>query len=387
MEQYRLLLQRYPDSPWREEAQYALARLYFSNQTYNEAIAAFEELILRYPGDPLAARAQYGIADAQYNAGQFQEAFEAYYTTLTTYPASSAALEAVTGMQFAAAAMGTPQVATSKIEEFIARGEYPELHDQLLINQAEVGIQAGNGEQSQLILQRVIRSSDDPAILERAYRLSAEVSIAEGDFDTALRILSTTYETTEGNIQPETALIMLGVMLERGRTTHAEALLARVQQKDEWSASERANIVRYQVWFAFLSRNFAIVDQSLTSIPDLVPIDQRDNIRLEVATVALLSDQCETTSALLAPFEFAGNEMVRLHASILMAACSPNASRVESRLLSLSDLAKPYPKLEIIRLALLARNQRTAGKTASETLADLDSLTPRASLWNQLARM
>lgn len=387
LEQYRLLLQRYPDSPWREEAQYALARLYFSNQTYNEAIAAYEELILRFPGDPLAARAQYGIADAHYNAGQFEEAFKAYYATLTTYPTSSTALEAVTGMQFAAAAMGTPQLATSKIEEFIARGEHPELHDQILINQAEVGIQAGDGEQSQLILQRVIRSSNDPAILERAYRLSAEVSIAEDDFDTALRILTTTYETLEGDIQPETALVMLGVMLERGRTTHAEALLARVQQKDEWSGSERANIVRYRVWFAFLSRNVAIFDQSLSSIPDLVPIDQRDNIRLEVATVALLGNQCETVSTLLAPFEFAGNEMVRLHASILMAACGSNASGVESRLLSLADISKPYPKLEIIRLALLARNQRASGKTASETLADLDSLTPRASLWNQLARM
>lgn len=50
VKRYSLLVQRYPESPLSRRAANEIGLLYYQNDKYNEAIAAYKKVISTYPG-------------------------------------------------------------------------------------------------------------------------------------------------------------------------------------------------------------------------------------------------------------------------------------------------------------------------------------------------
>lgn len=140
---FRQLLDDFPLSEWREEAQYSLGYLFFLNQEYEQAIFEYQHLIDSYPLDPLAAKAQYGKGDAWFNAGDINAAVKEYERVLTNYPTSPFVADAAAGIQFALLAAGQEDRADSVVDSLALVLEGTPAAEQLRFRQAEAKYQAG----------------------------------------------------------------------------------------------------------------------------------------------------------------------------------------------------------------------------------------------------
>lgn len=166
---FRELLVEYPQSEYREEAQYSLGYLYFLNQDYDRAIEEYQSLIEDYPRDPLAAKAQYGIGDALFNAGRLEEAVEAYQNVLTRYPESPFIADAAAGIQYALLALDDEARAAEIIDAFIAEHPDSPIVDELRFRQAEAKFQGGQEEEALGGFLAFIRTARSETLLPEAY--------------------------------------------------------------------------------------------------------------------------------------------------------------------------------------------------------------------------
>lgn len=166
---FRELLEKYPDSPWAEEARYNLGYAFFQNQDYDQAIEEYRALIRAHPNDPLAAKAQYGIGDALFNAGRSEDAVEAYREVLEEYPNSAYVSDAAAGVQYALIAMGDNRRAASIIDDFIASHPNSPVADELRFRKAEVNYQSGRTDQALRDLREFVGSSSNRNLLPDAY--------------------------------------------------------------------------------------------------------------------------------------------------------------------------------------------------------------------------
>lgn len=165
----RRLVERYPDSRWREEALYRIGYVHFQQQDYAAARAAYQEVIERFPDDALAAQAQYGIGDAHYNAGEMNAAVTAYRRVLERYPNSSTATEAASSLFFALSALGQTDRAQSVIDSIAAANPDAAIVDELRFRRAETAYQSGDTEQALRLFQQFVRTSSNESLLPEAY--------------------------------------------------------------------------------------------------------------------------------------------------------------------------------------------------------------------------
>ncbi|GMQ80830.1 MAG: tetratricopeptide repeat protein [Rhodothermia bacterium] len=163
------LLEEYPVSEWREEAQYSLGYLYFLSQDYEQAVDVYKHLIRTYPRDPLAAKAQYGIGDAFFNEGNLGAAVDAYNEVLLRYPNSPFTSDAAAGIQFALIASGDEDQADVIINAFAANNPNSPVIDQLLFRQAEVKYQSGRVDKALAEFHRFIEDAIQEDLMPDAF--------------------------------------------------------------------------------------------------------------------------------------------------------------------------------------------------------------------------
>jgi TolA-binding protein len=99
---WQQLAAKYPNSPYAEQASYETGVAYYtrgeqlidghspsgtgSNQSYKDAIHAYEEFIKKYPASKLIPQAKFGIASCLEEMDDLDGAYRAYEALKSTYP-------------------------------------------------------------------------------------------------------------------------------------------------------------------------------------------------------------------------------------------------------------------------------------------------------------
>jgi len=163
------LIEEYPQSSWRPEAQYRLATIHFQDQQYDEARSAYRQFLDTYPEHRLAPAAQYGIGDAHYNAGEMTEAVAAYRSVLEEHPQSSTANEAASSLFFALSAANQDDRAEEIISSIAQATPEANLTDRLQFSRAKAAFQSGESEKALRLFRSFVRTSSSESYLPESY--------------------------------------------------------------------------------------------------------------------------------------------------------------------------------------------------------------------------
>ncbi len=93
------MLNDYPNSTYRDNAYYEMARAYVMIDQQSKAIDTYQSLIKNYPQSPLAVKALLEIGMLHYNTGQFNDAIESYKKVVANYPNSRETQTALESME------------------------------------------------------------------------------------------------------------------------------------------------------------------------------------------------------------------------------------------------------------------------------------------------
>ncbi len=226
----RRLLEEYPVSEWREEAQYSLGYLYFLNQDYEQAVAAYGQLIRTYPRDPLAAKAQYGIGDAYFNEGNLGAAVDAYNEVLLKYPNSPFTSDAAAGIQFALMASGDEYQADDIIEAFATNNPNSPVIDQLMFRQAEVKYQSGRVGEALAEFHRFIEEAIREDLMPDAYYYLGIIYSDRNEKTTAMTNFRQVVERySDSNRFVESSKLLGNLLLENGEFEDAERVFRQLE--------------------------------------------------------------------------------------------------------------------------------------------------------------
>ena len=228
---FQTLIDSAPGSDYQEEAQYALAYVYFQTQDYTRAIKEYETFLRQYPEDPLAAKAQYGIGDAYFNSGQLTEAVQAYTDVLANYPTGPVATDAATSIQYALAGTSDTEQASRIIGTFVRAHPESPVAIELQFRQAEAKYQSGNSSEALEDFRRFVEQHTGAPQAPDAHYYLGVIYQALGrsaDAESSLRLV---LAQPPGTLRRVDAASMLGrVLLHQGRNEEARDLYRMLQQ-------------------------------------------------------------------------------------------------------------------------------------------------------------
>ncbi|MDP4115615.1 MAG: tetratricopeptide repeat protein, partial [Bacteroidota bacterium] len=138
IEQLSNIEKSYPKSEYAYRSAYLAGWIYFKNESYSNAIESYNEILLRYPESPIVPQVYYSLGDAYYNSEKYEESIANYKKVITDYPTSPYFLDAVSGIQYCYEALGSPDKATTVIDEYLAGNTGSKQSDQLLYKKAEI---------------------------------------------------------------------------------------------------------------------------------------------------------------------------------------------------------------------------------------------------------
>jgi TolA-binding protein len=102
------LLNKYPNSGYKAEAEFELASTYHALNQYKKAIDAYQEFISTYPRNGLVRQAQNKLAQAHWNNNEVAQAINTFKYVLENYPGSQEAKDAVVNLETIYAELGNP---------------------------------------------------------------------------------------------------------------------------------------------------------------------------------------------------------------------------------------------------------------------------------------
>lgn len=110
--------------PEQEQAAYQQAFERLKAGRYDEAIAAFRDMLAAYPAGRLADNAQYWMGEANFAARRFKEAGEEFSKVINNYPQSSKVSDAMLKLGFSYYELGEWVKSRQTLEQLMAR--YPQ---------------------------------------------------------------------------------------------------------------------------------------------------------------------------------------------------------------------------------------------------------------------
>lgn len=218
---YDRLLEAYPDSPLRAQAQYQKGALYFQQNSYERAIDEYRRVVEEHPGSPVAAKAQYGIGDALYNQGKLREAEAAYRAVLERYPQSPFVVDALSGVQFALAAQGQEDRLDEVVDRYRQQNPNAPVLEELRFRQAEGKFQSGNLEAAVADLTAFLREARDPGLRAAATLYLGRAYAELGRTAEAQAHLRRAFEAGGPDVRAEAAARLGSLYLEAARYREA----------------------------------------------------------------------------------------------------------------------------------------------------------------------
>jgi tol-pal system protein YbgF len=113
-----------PPSPEQEQAAYQKAFDLLKDGHYDDAIAAFRDMLATYPGGKLSDNAQYWMGEANFAARRFSEAGQEFGKVISGYPQSPKVPDAMLKRGFSYYELGQWAQARDSLEQLTAR--YPQ---------------------------------------------------------------------------------------------------------------------------------------------------------------------------------------------------------------------------------------------------------------------
>ena len=113
-----------PANPDQEQAAYQKAFNLLKGGHYDEAIAAFHEMLGSYPGGKLADNAQYWIGEAHFAMRRFREAADEFSKVINNYPQSPKVPDAMLKLGFSYYELADWSKARDTLEQL--KGRYPQ---------------------------------------------------------------------------------------------------------------------------------------------------------------------------------------------------------------------------------------------------------------------
>lgn len=111
-------------SPEQEQAAYQKAFDLLKNGRYDDAVAAFRDMLTAYPSGKLLDNAQYWLGEAHFAARRFREAAEEFAKVINNYPQSPKVPDAMLKLGFSYYELGDWAKSRSSLEQLTAR--YPQ---------------------------------------------------------------------------------------------------------------------------------------------------------------------------------------------------------------------------------------------------------------------
>lgn len=228
---FQQLVDRYPESSWRDEAMYRIGHIHFQEQNYGDAVAAYERLIDSYPEATLAARAQYGIGDAHFNAGNLNASVAAYRTVLNEYPNSAFVSDAASGIQYALISLDDPDRAEAIIDSFATANPNSPIVDQLRFRLAEATYRSGQTDEALAAFRRFVRTSSDADLVPEAYYYLGTIHAERDETDAAEGYLrQVVFDYEGGSNRLEAARLLGDLYLDNENYSAAERVYRTMAQ-------------------------------------------------------------------------------------------------------------------------------------------------------------
>jgi len=114
--EFQRLLQRYPSSPYRDDAQYWVAWSHFRKKNFHKAVDEFQRLIQVNPASPWVSSSLLKMGDAYYNLKRYGSAVQTYQRVVKEHSKTKEAPEADFGILLSL-------LQEKKYDAFIAQGE------------------------------------------------------------------------------------------------------------------------------------------------------------------------------------------------------------------------------------------------------------------------
>ena len=111
-------------NPEQEQAAYQKAFNLLKDGRYDDAVAAFNDMLTNYPGGKLADNAQYWIGEAHFAARRFREAADEFSKVINNYPQSPKVPDAMLKLGFSYYELADWSKARGTLEQL--KGRYPQ---------------------------------------------------------------------------------------------------------------------------------------------------------------------------------------------------------------------------------------------------------------------
>jgi len=131
------LLRQSSSGEYSENAKYLIARSYFMQNNFDQAIRVYKEFLRQYPQSELQPRVHYEIGDSYYNKHDFQQAMNWYEQVISRFPDSPLTGEAISGLQWSAMQLGQVEKAFRVADRYIEKNPKSQLSQELLLRRGD----------------------------------------------------------------------------------------------------------------------------------------------------------------------------------------------------------------------------------------------------------
>ena len=252
----------------RDEALAVLGHCELSQNHYDPALAAFNELIDKYPTSKHAQLASLNRGQALYLAARYAEAAKACESYLTSYPDAPSRPEAIYFLGLAQRALNENDAAAGTLTQLVQRyPDSPHKVDALLVAGQALEAQ-GKLDGAVEAFRQMLAAAPEARKPDALYSLGIAL-YKSGKYELAARELSTLVTESPGSPYAKPARLQLGLaLLAAGQTTPARDALANVLSQDP----ERANSARYGLAECdLLDKKYAEARQRLDELMSLQP--------------------------------------------------------------------------------------------------------------------
>lgn len=98
IEEYKRLLEKYPDSPERDEFMFKMGKAYYLALDFPKAIEVYRDILKKFPKSPLQSEVLYQIGTTFYTKGDVDLAIDAFKQVIAAFPSSQQAVFAQFGI-------------------------------------------------------------------------------------------------------------------------------------------------------------------------------------------------------------------------------------------------------------------------------------------------
>lgn len=237
VQNYRLLLEHYPDSDQAPKALYRLGRLLQQRKDYPAAQRAYHDLVSQYPKDEFAPASLLASAFCAAMDEQFDEALSDWDTLIKDYPAHALAEEALFQKGLTQMQMGREKPARTTFDAFLKKYAESRFAAEAHYWRGILMEQEDRQVDAEKSLRAALTANPEVALAERIrYRLAMNLQ-RQGKDDEAADLIEGLLDTpAQKNMPPSLLEWLVAHRLELGQNEQAVAVARRMTERADTPA-------------------------------------------------------------------------------------------------------------------------------------------------------